>query len=239
MGQAGFRTDWDRGTRDTFTFQGDVYRAIAGETTTYALYSPASQVVVDANAQLTGGNLLARWKRVLNDRSDFQVQAYFDRTNHFEPEFGETRDTFDIDFLHHLTLPGQQNFLWGVGARVSPSNIVQIVPTLDFQPRALTDHIYSAFVQDEIPFFNRQFSLTLGSKFGHDNYNGFDVQPSARLLWNRTPDNPSGPRLPVRSEHPPVSTRISSSRICGDDEPATFLSHRRQPPVSFRKIDRL
>ncbi len=187
MGQAGFRTDWDRGTRDTFTFQGDVYRAIAGETTTYALYSPASQVTVDANAQLTGGNLLARWKRVLNDRSDFQVQAYFDRTNHFEPAFGETRDTFDIDFLHHLTLPGQQNFLWGVGARVSPSNIVQIVPTLDFQPRGLTDHIYSAFVQDEIPFFNRQFSLTLGSKFGHNNYNGFDVQPSARLLWNRTP----------------------------------------------------
>jgi len=79
-GQAGFRTDWERGTRDTFTFQGDVYREIAGETTTYALYSPPSQVTVDANAQLTGGNLLARWKRVLNDRSDFQVQAYFDRT---------------------------------------------------------------------------------------------------------------------------------------------------------------
>ena len=187
MGQAGFRTDWDRGTRDTFTFQGDVYRAIAGERTSYALYSPPSQVTVDANAQLTGGNLLARWKRVLNDRSDFQVQAYFDRTNHFEPEFGETRDTFDIDFLHHLTLPGEQNFLWGVGARVSPSNIVQRVPTIDFQPRRLTDNIYSGFVQDEIPFFNRRLSLTLGSKFGHNNYNGFDVQPSARLLWNRTP----------------------------------------------------
>jgi iron complex outermembrane receptor protein len=187
MGQAGFRTDWERGTRDTFTFQGDVYREIAGETTTYALYSPPSQVTVDANAQLTGGNLLARWKRVLNDRSDFQVQAYFDRTNHFEPEFGETRDTFDIDFLHHLTLPGQQNFLWGVGARVSPSNLVQTVPTIDFLPHHLTDHIYSGFVQDEIPFFNRRLSLTLGSKFQHNNYSGFEVQPSARLLWNRTP----------------------------------------------------
>src|SRR5437016_14073453 len=40
MGQAGFRTDSERGNRDTFTFQGDVYREIAGETTTYALYSP-------------------------------------------------------------------------------------------------------------------------------------------------------------------------------------------------------
>ena len=187
MGQTGFRADWDKGTRDTFTFQGDVYQEIAGETTTYALYSPPSQVTVDANAELSGGNLLARWKHVLNDRSDFQVQAYFDRTNHFEPEFGETRDTFDVDFLHHLTLPRQQNFLWGLGARVSPSNLVQTVPTIDFEPHQLTDQIYSGFLQDEISFFNRRLSLTGGSKFEHNNYNGFQVQPSGRLLWNRTP----------------------------------------------------
>jgi iron complex outermembrane receptor protein len=187
MGQTGFRTDWDKGTRDTFTFQGDVYHEIAGETTTYALYSPPSQVTVDANAELTGGNLLARWKRVVNNRSDFQVQAYFDRTNHFEPEFGETRDTFDIDFLHHLVLPNQQNFLWGLGARVSPSNLIQTVPTIDFEPHQLIDQVYSGFLQDEISFFSRKLSLTVGSKFEHNNYNGFQVQPSARLLWNRTP----------------------------------------------------
>jgi iron complex outermembrane receptor protein len=187
MGQAGFRADRDRGARDTFTFQGDIYREIAGEATQYALYSPPSQVTVDGNAELTGGNLLGRWKRVLNDRSDFQIQAYLDRTNHFEPEFGETRDTFDVDFLDHLTLPGQQNFLWGLGARVSPANVVQTVPTVDFLPHHLTDQVYSGFLQDEIPFFNRRLSLILGSKFEHNNYTGFEVQPSARLLWNPTP----------------------------------------------------
>jgi iron complex outermembrane receptor protein len=186
-GQAGFRADREAGPRDTFTFQGDIYREVAGETTQYALYSPPSQVTVNGDAELTGGNLLGRWKRVLSERSDFQVQAYFDRTNHFEPEFGETRDTFDIDFLHHLTLPGQQNFLWGLGARVSPSNVVQRVPTLDFLPHHLTDTIYSGFVQDEIAFFDRQLALTLGSKLESNNYTGFEVQPSARLLWNRTP----------------------------------------------------
>ncbi|HEX7423982.1 MAG TPA: TonB-dependent receptor [Terriglobales bacterium] len=187
MGQAGFRTDWDRDARDTFTFQGDIYRENAGETTTFGLYSPPSQVTVDGNAELTGGNLLGRWKRTLNERSDFQIQAYFDRTNHFEPEFGETRDTFDVDFLHHLTLPGQQDFLWGLGARGSPANVVQRVPTIDFLPHHLTDQIYSGFLQDEIPFFNRRLSLTVGSKLEHNNYTGFEVQPSARLLWNRTP----------------------------------------------------
>ena len=187
MGQAGFRSDWDRNARDTFTVQADIYREGAGEGTTFALYSPPSQVNAYGTSDLTGGNLLGRWKRVLNERSDFQIQAYFDRTNHFEPEFGETRDTFDVDFLHHLTLPGQQNFLWGLGARVSPGNVIQLVPSIDFLPQHQTDLIYSGFVQDEIAFFHRRLALTVGTKLEHNNYTGFEVQPSGRLLWNRTP----------------------------------------------------
>jgi iron complex outermembrane receptor protein len=99
---------------------------------------------------------------------------------------GETRDTFDVDFLDHITLPGQQNFLWGLGARVSPGNAVQRVPTIYFLPNHLTDLIYSGFVQDEIAFFNHRLSLTVGTKLEHNNYTGFEVQPSGRVLWNRT-----------------------------------------------------
>ena len=65
---------------------------------------------------------------------------------------GETRDTVDIDVLDHLTLPGGQNFLWGLGARVSPGDFVQRVAILDFLPHHLTDQIYSGFIQDAIPF---------------------------------------------------------------------------------------
>jgi len=181
--QAGFRTDWNRGDRDSFTLQGDIYQEDAGEGTTFGLYSPPTQVTAYANAELAGGNLLGHWKRVLSEGSDVQVQTYYDRTNHFEPEFGESRDTFDIDFLHHLTLLGQQSFLWGVGARLSPAHFAQLVPTIDFLPHHQTDHIYSAFAQDEIPFFNHRVSLTMGSKLEHNNYTGFEVQPNARLLW--------------------------------------------------------
>jgi iron complex outermembrane recepter protein len=187
MGQAGFRTDWNKNMRDSFTVQGGIYDEVAGEATTYALYSPPSQVTVDGNADLWGGNVLGRWKRVFSDKSDFQIQAYYDHTHHFEPEFGENRDTFDVDFLDHLTLPGHQNFLWGLGARVSPSTIVQRVPTIDFLPHHQTGQLYSGFVQDEIPFLDHKLSLTGGTKIEHNNYTGFDFQPSVRLLWNPTP----------------------------------------------------
>jgi iron complex outermembrane recepter protein len=187
MGQAGFHADWAKAPRDSFTLQGDIYHEIAGEATTVSLYSPPSEVTETGNADLSGGNLLARWRRVQSDRSDFQIQAYFDRTSHLEVGYGERRNTVDIDVLDHLTLPGRQNLLWGLGARVSPGDFVQSVPVLFFLPQHLTDQIYSGFVQDAIPLLHDRLSLTVGSKIEHNNYTGFEFQPSARLLWNRTP----------------------------------------------------
>jgi iron complex outermembrane receptor protein len=187
LGQAGFRTDWNGGPRDAVTFQGDLYNEEAGVITTYGAYSPPSEAFVAGNSKLSGGNLLGRWKHTLDGGSDVQIQAYYDHTNHFEPEYGESRATFDVDFLHHLTLPGKQDFLWGLGARVSPGTAAELVPTIAFLPTRQTDQIYSGFVQDEIPLLDNRLSLTVGSKLEHNNFTGFEVQPSARLLWNRTP----------------------------------------------------
>lgn len=182
MGQGGFRTDWDLDTRDTLTLQGDLYSGKAGERVTVTTYSPPAATNVNQPAYLSGGNLVGRWRRVLDQGSDFQLQAYFDRTDRQEPTLGETRDTFDIDFLHHLTSLKRQSFLWGLGARVSPSHFRQVVPTLTLEPHE-TDQIYSLFAQDEIALVSDRLWLTIGSKLMHNNYTGFEVQPTARLLW--------------------------------------------------------
>ena len=128
MGQAGFRTDSDQeSTGHLHAARRHLPRACRRIEPPTAMYSPPFQVTVDGNANLSGGNLLARWKRVQSERSDFQVQAYFDRTSHFEPGYyGETRNTVDIDMLDHLTLPGRQNFLWGLGRPREPR---QFCPT--------------------------------------------------------------------------------------------------------------
>jgi len=102
---------------------------------------------MEQNGELSGGNLLGRWRHVLDEGSDVEVQSYYDRTDHREPSYGEVRDTLIIDFLHHLTLPKRQNFLWGVGARLSPGHFIQVVPTIAFAAHS-TDQLYSAFVQD-------------------------------------------------------------------------------------------
>src|SRR5215469_170983 len=187
MGQLDLRADWSGNDRDSVTFHGDVYSGEKGGETNSAFFFPPSQANVDGTTFVSGGNLLTRWKHQLQNGSDFQLQAYFDRTNRQDAQFGETRDTFDFDFIYHLPLPKHQDFIWGLGARVSPSNFIQTQATVNFTPNQQTDNVYSGFLQDEIPLVTNKLSLTAGTKIEHNNFSGFDFEPSIRALW--TPDD--------------------------------------------------
>jgi iron complex outermembrane recepter protein len=187
FGQAGFRTDWDVKTNDHLTIQGDMYKGGVGEAVGYGSFTPPEQIISDQAVAVSGGNLLARWRHDLREGSDIQVEAYYDRTFAMAPHYQETRNTFDLDFIHHLTLGQRQNFIWGLGARLSPSQFVQTIPSLDFVPHDIANNVYSGFVQDEIAILPNKFSLTVGSKLEHNNYTGFEFQPSVRGLWSITP----------------------------------------------------
>lgn len=187
MGQLGFRTDWDVRSNDHLTIQGDMYKGGVGEAVGFGSFTPPQQIISDQAVAVSGGNLLARWRHDLREGSDIQLQAYYDRTYALAPHYQETRNTFDVDFIHHLTLGTRQNFIWGLGARFSPSEFVQTIPTLDFVPHDIANNVYSGFVQDEIAIVPNKFSLTVGSKLEHNNYTGFEFQPSIRGLWSITP----------------------------------------------------
>jgi len=183
MGQTGFRADWDLRQRDSLTLQGDLYGGDAGQSQFINSYSPPYVTNVEQDVELGGGNVLGRWKRLLAAGSDIEVQTYYDRTKRRQASFGESRDTFDIDFIHHLVLPWRQDFLWGLGARLSSGNTTNVDPTVVFTPGHFMDKLYSGFVQDTIAIVQDRFSLTIGSKFLHNSYSGFEAEPSARVLW--------------------------------------------------------
>ena len=185
LGQGGFRLDWDNQKRDTLTLQGDLYKGNVGQRVNIGYYSPPASLNVVGSQDVSGGNVLGRWRRTV-DSGDVQVQAYYDRTYRIGPQLGETRNTLDVDVIQHLTLLPRQDFIWGLGARWSPSDFIQTVATVDFLPQHQSDNIYSAFLQDQIAVIQDRLQLTLGSKFEHNIYTGWELQPSARLLWTPT-----------------------------------------------------
>jgi iron complex outermembrane receptor protein len=187
MGQLGFRTDWVRSSNDTLTVQGDLYRGQSGENILLATYAPLAEVPEQDKSAFSGGNLLTRWQHKIADGSDLQIQAYFDRTNRNSIELGETRNTFDVDYIEHARTWGQQSLTWGLGARVSPSNAIQTSPSINVLPNKQTDSVYSSFLQYDLPLCGDKLNFSVGSKFEHTNLSGYDYQPSVRLIWLPTP----------------------------------------------------
>ena len=183
-GQGGFRIDWRRNDRDTFTVQGDLYAQETGESVNVVSYTQPYSLIVDSNESLSGGNLLARWERTINPGNDFRLQVYYDRTNRHESNFGELRNSFDFDFLQRIALPARQRISWGFGARVDPVTNIEVASGLTFLPLQRTDYLLTGFVQDEITLAENRLNLTLGTKLISTNLSGGALpEPSARLLW--------------------------------------------------------
>jgi iron complex outermembrane receptor protein len=182
--QGGFRVDWDHDTANKFTFQGDIYDEGAGESVIATSYTKPYRQNLRDTALLSGGNILGRWTRTQGEGRDIQVQAYYDRTNRHEPNFGDLRDTFDVDFLQRFRLPARQQISWGLGARFSHGNDLEVVSGLTFQPSQRTDQLLTAFLLDEIALVDNRLTLTLGTKLLHTNFTGVHLEPSVRLLWN-------------------------------------------------------
>ena len=169
----GLRADLTRG-RDTFLAEADTYLGI----------SPHILGTTPVYDETSGGDVNLRWQRDFSDSDGFYVQAYFDRTVRGDPaSVGETRNTIDIDFIHHFKLSARQQFSYGGGLRWSPYGILPPNPDETLIPGSGTDHTYTGFVQDVIEL-NAKLSLTVGAKLQQNNFSGFDVQPSARLLWS-------------------------------------------------------
>jgi iron complex outermembrane receptor protein len=182
--QGGFRMDWDITGRDTLTIQGDTYDGLAGESVKVTSFSAPYATVVNKNADLSGSNVLGRWKHILSGGSDIQIQMYYDHVSRLQANQAEYRDTYDFDLVHHLTLSKRQDFIWGVGARLSPAYLPAIVPTYFFSPDSRTDQLYSGFAQDEISLIRDRLSFTAGAKLFHSSFiSGFNIEPSGRLLW--------------------------------------------------------
>ncbi len=187
--RGGFRLDWEPSTRDTLTVQGDLYKGDFGQTLPVPSLSPPFTVSLDSRDDFAGGNFLTRWKHKMADRRETTLQFYYDRTHRDELLFRETRDTVDLEFQYRFPIGTRHDLIWGVDTRVTIDDMNNS-SSLVFTPTHRTDHLVSGFIQDQIALIPERLTLTLGSKFEHNPYSGFEAQPNARLLyspneWNR------------------------------------------------------
>ena len=183
QGKGGFRIDTAGASDDKFTLQGDYYNGADGDP------APPGGTGVQS-----GGNLLGRWSHTLSSDSNMSLQVYYDRTYISQPEPGvgyepagllsDSLDTADISFQHNLQVGDRNKITWGAGYRFT-HDVVGNAPGVEILPSTLDQNLFNVFGQDEFKIEDDLF-FTLGTKIEHNDYTGFEFEPSARLQWNAT-----------------------------------------------------
>ena len=204
--RTGFRMDWQGSGPDALTLQGDLYEGETGETVITKSLDPGEPPTSDEDNDMSGADLLGRWKHTISDTSEIALQVYYDRTERNSVIVDQVHDTLDIDFQHHFNLGQRHEIVWGLGYRFVSDDISNTFCG-SWDPDSRDDDLYSGFVQDDITLIKDRLRLTLGSKFEHNDYTGHEIQPNARLMW--TPHEghsvwtavSRAVRTPSRTEH--------------------------------------
>lgn len=195
--RAGFRTDLAPSGIDSVTFQGDVYAGRSGENSQLNFLTPPFNAIVGTSQKVSGGNMLGRWQREVSASDSFTLQSYIDHTERDWPaHLNEKRTTFDLDFQYRTRRFQNHDLVFGVGYRTShdmtkasytgvPANALQFAT---LHPGSASRKLLSAFVQDDVTLLPEKLTLTLGTKFEHNDYTGLEIQPNARLLWTPVAD---------------------------------------------------
>jgi iron complex outermembrane recepter protein len=186
--QGGFRLDSQLNTQDTVKFQGDIYQANINQSSIFQQVASPFVFTQKDKAETYGGNVLGRYQHTFSPESDYSLQFYYDTYTRNEAEYSDSRDTLDLDFQHRFTLFDWHEIVWGLNYRYGHDNIesrkLQNGSTIfSVTPTSVNDQVYSGFIQDELTLIDNKLWLTIGSKFEHNDYSGFEGQPSARIMW--------------------------------------------------------
>lgn len=217
MKRAGFKTEWKPTSDTDFTVQGDIY-----EGTTRPLLKifedNAIQKKDNTARDQRGGNLSAYWKRTVAENHDYSLRAVFDDYQNFDYRVTEKRNSMDLEFQHYYQPFDGHDLVWGLGYRATwyelsdMRNIVMLDEQGNRENKRF-DELYSLFVQDDITL-NDQWTFTVSSRFEHNSFTGYEIQPNARLTWKATENRTFWTSLSRAVKTPSISeTAVVSDHI--------------------------
>ena len=185
-GKGGFRTDYDVSPTRKITVQGDMYNERAG----FNVFPPSSVTPPSTYIRDTynsrGMNVLGRWTEKHGDGMESTFQTYYDFQSPDYSLFKQNINTFDFDYQTTWAYNDRHQLIWGAGYRLVADDF-KGTPSFSIMPSSRDTSLYSGFLQDTIALVPKKLDLTLGSKFEHNDYTGYEVQPDARLAWYPTP----------------------------------------------------
>ncbi len=188
--RTGFRYDWNKSLVEKIKIQGEAYTGRENQAYVLpGLTTPGVSDTVNGDERVAGANILASWTKMTDSDSENTFQGYFDYIQRdMNNLLGQRRFTLDLDFQRVSQLDKKNQLIWGAGYRffrdhINDKTLGNGQQYLDYEPEKSNNHLLSTFIQNKHALIDDELFLTLGSKFSHNYFSGFEIQPNARFSW--------------------------------------------------------
>jgi iron complex outermembrane receptor protein len=201
MVRGGFRVDSPLSADDKLTMEGNAYGGQEGQ----GVLGLVPGTVTAEFGTLGGADVEAFWNHKSSETSASTLQVSFDRYEHKVP-FKDDRNTLDVSFQDYFSWGERQAVIWGAEYRFT--NHDSNSAAVSYAPSDNTRQLFSTFLQDEIAVIPSRLYFTVGTRLEHNEYNDFDLLPSARMAWQ--PDSKNTLWIAIsRAERTPSSGDIA------------------------------
>ena len=179
MVRAGFRGDWTTLNGDRWLVHGNLYSASIGEEYFVASPTPPFSTTVIDSTPKTGLQIFGSWERGDEDDTT-RAQVWYTRDNQQQVDLSIAIDTLNLQLMRSLRT-GAHKWLFGAGYRLDLSDLEGDF-TLTYDPEERARSTFSVFGQDEISLRDN-LRLTVGTQMEHNDFTGFEIQPTLRGVW--------------------------------------------------------
>ncbi len=181
--RSGFRIDGSFSSDDSFTLQGDIYKGEMNQQLDFPTLQPPYVMSGEAEVETQGGNILGTWKQLFTNGSELELQLYYDHASREEIVNDEESDTLDFEFKYHFNLFEVHDVILGGNYRYIHQDFNSSYYTA-LDPEREDTNLVSVFLQDEFSILPETLSITFGAKLEHNDYTGYELQPSVRALYS-------------------------------------------------------
>jgi len=179
--RGGVRLDSSLTSRDEVMVDVSAYSGDEGLELVVPTVTPPFRQRQQKETDLYGGHILGRWRRTYSDTSESSFQLFYDTASRDDLLY-QTIDTVDLDFNHRFQLLPTHRVVWGVDLRRVEDETARAV-SISFTPPDRTADRMGGYIQDEITL-SPSLHFTLGTKIEHNDFTGWEVQPTARTIYN-------------------------------------------------------